>query len=154
MTPDDAAPPAVTKAEYEMLAAFRYELRQFLHFSEEAARAADLTPGHHQALLAVKGFPGKERITIGELAERLQIAHHSAVGLVDRLAAHHLLVRENGVEDRRQVYISLTLHGSEVLQTLTAAHKRQIQRLAPQLETLLRCLKHDHRAAGKKKKAG
>src|SRR6202044_268812 len=87
--PENASSP-VTKADFEMLASFRYELRRFLHFSEGAAREAGLTPGQHQALLAVKGFPGKDRITIGELAERLQVAHHSAVGLVDRLAANDL----------------------------------------------------------------
>src|SRR5580704_14756458 len=109
----------VTKAEFEMLATFRYELRRFLHFSEEAARDAGLTPGQHQALLAVRGFPGKDRITIGELAERLQVAHHSAVGLVDRLVAHDLMTRETAAEDRRQVYVSLTAHGNETLEGLT-----------------------------------
>jgi DNA-binding MarR family transcriptional regulator len=138
MTKKASAP--VTKAEFEMLAAFRYELRRFLRFSEEAAREADLTPGQHQALLAVKGFPGKDRITIGELAERLQIAHHSAVGLVDRLAAHDLLTRESGAEDRRQVYVCLTARGNEILQALTVAHKLEIQRVAPQLRALLRVL--------------
>jgi DNA-binding MarR family transcriptional regulator len=137
--PENPSDP-VTKADFEMLAAFRYELRRFLHFSEEAARDAGLTPGQHQALLAVKGFPGKERITIGELAERLQVAHHSAVGLVDRLAAHDLLARETGAEDRRQVYVSLTARGNEVLQALTAAHKRELQRVAPQFRALLRVL--------------
>src|SRR5262245_53741046 len=89
-----ASSPGLTKTEYEVLAAFRYHLRQFLQFSEEAARSAGLTPRQHQALLAIKGFPERERVTIGELAEQLQIAHHSAVGLVDRLAAQHLIERE------------------------------------------------------------
>ncbi len=71
----------VTKAEYEALAAFRYNLRQFLSFSESAAASAGLTPRQYQAFLAIKGFPGRDSVTIGELAEQLQIAHHSAVGL-------------------------------------------------------------------------
>src|SRR3569832_1651151 len=71
----------LSKAEYELLAAFRYALRQFLRFSEEAARAVGIEAQQHQALLAVKGFPGRDRITISELAERLQIRHHSAVGM-------------------------------------------------------------------------
>jgi len=142
----EKAPTPVTKAEFEMLATFRYELRRFLHFSEEAAREAGLTPGQHQALLAVKGFPDKDRITIGELAERLQVAHHSAVGLVDRLAAHDLLAREIGAEDRRQVYVSLTPHGNKILQALTAAHKREIQRVAPRFRALLRVLERDRKA--------
>jgi DNA-binding CsgD family transcriptional regulator len=75
---------SLSKAQYEKLAALRYRLRQFLHFSELAARIAGLTPRQYQALLAIKGYPNRERITIGELAEQLHIAHHSAVGLVDR----------------------------------------------------------------------
>jgi DNA-binding MarR family transcriptional regulator len=120
----------VTKAEYEALAAFRYNLRQFLHFSESAAETAGVTPRQHQALLAIKGFPGRDSVTIGELAEQLQIAHHSAVGLVDRLGAQKLIIREAGSEDRRQVYVRLSAHGAEVLQKLTNAHKDELRRLA------------------------
>jgi DNA-binding CsgD family transcriptional regulator len=87
--------PPLTKTEYELLAAFRYHLRQFLRFSEEAAQTAGLTPRQHQALLAIKGFPKRESVTIGELAEQLQIAHHTAVELVDRLAAQKLVERQD-----------------------------------------------------------
>src|SRR5512140_993499 len=114
--------PLVPKTEYEILAEFRYTLRRFMRFSESAAGKVGLTPQQHQALLAIKGFPGRERITIGELAERLQIRHHSAVGLVDRLAAEKLIKRSPGTEDRRQVYISLTAHGDAVIETLSALH--------------------------------
>ena len=69
----------VTQGEYQALASLRYSLRQFLHFSEQAAGEAGLTPQQHQALLAIKGFGGAQ-LTIGELAERLQLRHHSAVG--------------------------------------------------------------------------
>ena len=80
----------LSKAEYELLAACRYALRQFVRFSEESARAMRIEPQQHQALLAIKGFPGRDKVTIGELAERLQIRHHSAVGLAGRLAANGL----------------------------------------------------------------
>ena len=120
--------------------AFRYGLRQFLHFSELAARNAGLTPRQYQALLAIKGFPKRERITIGELAEQLHIAHHSAVGLVDRSVEQNLIVREQGIEDRRQVYIKLTNHGSEVLEQLAGAHRDEIRRLGPGLRFLLKSL--------------
>ncbi len=69
----------VGKADYETLAAFRYALRHFLHFSEEAAGKVGLTPQQHQALLAIKGYPGRDCVTIGELAERLRIAPSSSV---------------------------------------------------------------------------
>ena len=88
-----------------MLAAFCYHLRQFLKFSEDAAQAAGLTPRQYQALLAIKGFPGRECLTIGELAEQLQIAHHTAVELVDRLSAQKLVERAYGTEDRRNVFV-------------------------------------------------
>ena len=130
----------ISKAQYEMLAAFRYQLRQFLHFSEQAAQKAGLTPRQHQALLAIKGFPNRESITIGELAEQLQIAHHSAVGLVDRSVEQNLIAREQGVEDRRQVYIRLTKHGADILEQLSAVHRTEIGRLGPRLGVLLKSL--------------
>jgi DNA-binding MarR family transcriptional regulator len=133
----------LSKAQYETLAAFRYQLRQFLHFSELAAQNAGLTPRQHQALLAIKGFPGRERITIGELAEQLKIAHHSAVGLVDRSVEQDLITREPGLEDRRQVYIKLTEHGADVLENLTWVHRAEIGRLGPSLRSLLKTFMRD-----------
>jgi len=134
----------LTKAEYELLAMFRYVLRQFLHFSEEAARAIDLQPQHHQVLLMVKGFPERDWVTIKELADRLQIRHHSAVELVKRLAVQGLLARTHAANDRRQVQISLTIHGAEVLEQLSAVHKAELNQLAPQLMSLLTQLTQSH----------
>jgi DNA-binding MarR family transcriptional regulator len=127
----------ITKTEFEMLAAFRYAVRQFLRFSEEAAQAVGLTPQQHQTLLSIRGFPGRDHITIGELAERLQIRHHSAVGLVDRLVAEGLVKREPATEDRRQVYVALTRRGSEMLEQLSEAHREELRRIGPQLNQLL-----------------
>ena len=127
----------ITKAEYVALAAFRYALRQFLHYSEEAAVAAGLTPQQHQALLALKGFPGRDEITIGELAERMQIRHHSAVELVDRLAAEGLVRRESSRIDRRAVQVSLTRKGLGFLERLSTAHKDELRRIAPSLRRIL-----------------
>ncbi|MDF1586859.1 MarR family winged helix-turn-helix transcriptional regulator [Marinimicrococcus flavescens] len=125
------------KADYERLAAWRYALRRFLRFSELAAAEAGLTPQQHQALLAVKGFPGRDRITIGDLAERLQIRHHSAVGLADRLVAQNLLRREQGVEDRREVYVSLTQGGEALLGRISVAHKTELARIGPDMTRTL-----------------
>ena len=132
--------PTLTKTQYETLAALRFALRQFLHFSEEAAKEAGLTPQHHQALLAIKGFPGRDYVTVGELAERLQIRHHSAVGLVDRLVLEKLVSREPSREDRRQVLIRLTGQGEEVLEKLAAAHHEQLRRIGPEWSELLQRL--------------
>src|SRR5215472_2800839 len=98
----------LSKAQYENLAAFRYALRRFLHFSEVAARKAGLTPQQHQALLAIKGFPGSAAIQVGELAERLQLRHHSTVELLDRLMVSQLVHRSHSAADRRRVQIQLT----------------------------------------------
>ena len=125
------------KTEYEILAEFRYALRRFLRFSESAAGEAGLTPQQHQALLAIKGFPGREKVTVGELAERLQIRHHSAVGLVDRLEAARLIKRSSGTEDRRKVYIALTAHGDRMIERLSALHHEELLRLTPQLQLLI-----------------
>jgi len=127
----------LSKQDYESLSAFRYALRRFLRFSEEAAEAVGLTPQQHQALLAIKGFPGRERVTNGELAERLQVRHHSVVGLVNRLEAQRLIVREQGESDRREFYITLTERGAELLERLTAVHQEELRHVAPQLSTAL-----------------
>lgn len=119
------------------MAALRHSLRLFLHFSENAATAAGLAPQQHQALLAIKGFPGREQITIGELAERLQIQHHSAVGLVNRLAAEKYVVREASPEDRRKVLVSLTARGERLLAKLSAAHREELRRIGPGFRDLL-----------------
>src|SRR3982751_4583608 len=130
----------LTKKEYETLAEFRHMLRQFLRFSEESAERIGVTPQHHQALLAIKGFPGRERITIGELAERLQVRPHSALGLANRLISHDLVRRQTAEDDRRQVYIELTARGAEVLEQLAAVHKEELRRIAPQLQAFIKNL--------------
>jgi DNA-binding MarR family transcriptional regulator len=132
-----SAPGRLTKSQYETLAAFRYALRQFLHFSEQAARAAGLTSQQHQALLAIKGFPGREQVTVGELAERLQLRHHSAVGLINRLVHDKLVRRADSAADRRLVLIHLTVGGEKMLKKLTAAHHEQLRRVGPEIRQLL-----------------
>jgi DNA-binding MarR family transcriptional regulator len=124
-------------ADYEKLAEFRYILRQFLIFSENAAIKAELTAQQHQALLAIRGVASQKAITTGELAERLGIRHHSAVGLVDRLAAKTLVVRRTGQDDRRQVFLELTPAAKTVLAKLSEAHRDELARLAPMLRAVL-----------------
>jgi len=141
-----APPRRLTKSEYQMLASFRYHLRRFLQFSEEAAQAAGLTPRQYQALLAIKGSGQQERLTIGELAEQLQIVHHAAVELVDRLSAQNLVERQYGVEDRRKVFVQLSRTGSTILDKLSAAHRAELRRLSPGLLPLLENLISDGEA--------
>jgi DNA-binding MarR family transcriptional regulator len=131
---------SLAKGDYETLAEFRYLLRQFGAFSEEAARLAGLTAQQHQALLAVKGFPGGEEVTIGELAQRLNLKHHSVVGLLDRLMRRGLIQRRHDEVDRRKVMVALTPDAEALLLGLTLAHREELRRLAPLLQELLRKL--------------
>jgi DNA-binding MarR family transcriptional regulator len=129
-------------ADYARLAEFRYLLRHFLAFSEAAAEDNGLTPQHHQALLAIRGFRGMsgDGLAVGELAERLGIRHHSAVGLVDRLAAHGLVRRHGAAGDRRRVLVGLTPKAETLLARLTLAHRDELKRLAPLLRRVLKKL--------------
>jgi len=119
----------IGKLDYEALAAFRYALRRFLRFSEEGARAAGLTPQQHQLLLAVKGQPGRDWMSITELAEALQIRHHTAVGLVDRCEGARLIERTPDPQDRRQVRVFLTAKGEHILGRLSARNRRELETL-------------------------
>ena len=129
---------AITKTEYEVLAEFRYTLRSFISFSKNTAKEVGLTPQQHQALLAIKGFPGREQITISELSERLQIKHHSTVGLVNRLQAEKLITRSSAKDDHRKVFIYLTTRGNSILEKLSDIHREELKRLNPQLRLLLK----------------
>jgi DNA-binding MarR family transcriptional regulator len=123
--------------DYTALADFRYEIRRFLNFSETAARATGIEPHQHQALLAIKGLPPRQTATVGVLAERLQIQHHSAVELTDRLQSKGLIVRSRGQADRREVLLGLTLRGEKILQELTLSHRTELQLTGPKLVVAL-----------------
>ncbi len=125
---DESGEPSLDKEDYEALAAFRRALRQFILFSEAAARQAGLTPQQHQALLAIKGAPEREA---------LSIRHHSAVGLVDRLVALGIVGRAPQPSDRRRVLVSLTPAAEAMLRDLSAAHRDELQRIGPTLTALL-----------------
>ena len=127
----------LTKADYELLAAFRYALRKFVGFSENAAIANGVSPQQYQTLLAIEGFPGRNWVTIGELAEQMRIAHHSAVGMVDRMEGLGLLKRASSEQDRRQVQVSLTRKGHYILEKLYRIHRAELRSVGPQLAALL-----------------
>jgi DNA-binding MarR family transcriptional regulator len=127
-------------ADYRALASFRYEIRRYLNFSESAARAAGIEPQQHQALLAIKGAPREREPTIGYLAERLQIRHHSAVELCDRLEKHRLIQRSRGHADRREVLLHLTPRGEDLLRRLSLAHREELQLAGPKLLEALEAL--------------
>jgi len=123
----------LTQADYRALAEFRCQLRRFLRFSEEAARAAGLEPQQHQLLLALKGMPEGMPATVGALAERLQVRHHTMVELVDRMEAHGLVRRSHAGTDRRQVFVRLTSRGELMIPRLSRSHRAELRSVAPSL---------------------
>jgi len=127
----------VTLSDYQALAEFRYQIRRFVRFSEEAARRAGIEPRHHQLMLALKGKPDGEEPRIAYLAERLQIQHHSAVELVDRLVRKRLIKRTRGDADRREVHVRLTARGERILGELTGHMRGELRSSAPGLVAAL-----------------
>jgi DNA-binding MarR family transcriptional regulator len=119
----------LTKQDFEALARFRFGIRRYLRFSEETVREDGLTPQQYQLLLALKGFPGREWASVRELAERLQLRHHSVVELVDRAQAQDLVRREAHPDDGRAVRVLLTPKGEQVLARLSALHRDELRRM-------------------------
>jgi len=126
-------PTRVSQREYQALAELRYAIRKFQAFSAEAARSFDIEPQQHQLLLAIKGLPRQQRPTIGTVAERLQLQHHSTVELVKRSVARGLLVRFEGETDHREVLLGITPLGERLLAKLSLAHKKELRSAAPVL---------------------
>jgi DNA-binding MarR family transcriptional regulator len=126
--------------DYQALSEFRYQIRRFLHLSEVAAAEAGIEPRQYQFMLALKGLIQQERVTISDLAERLQLRHHSVVGLINRLVDRKLIERRRGEHDRRQVYIHLTPRGEALLRKLALYHRSELQASGPALVKALQAL--------------
>ena len=123
-----AKPRTLTDSDFERLAAFRQALRRFAAKAEANARAGGLTPQQYQALLSIRGgYPGREVISIGELAEHLMLKNHSAVELVGRLVKAGLVVRTPSPEDRRRICVRLTPKGQEILAQLARANLGELK---------------------------
>ena len=139
--------------DYQSLAELRHEIRRFLHFSERAARNAGLEPRQHQLLLALKGLPQGARPRVAEIAGRMQIQHHSAVELVNRLAERGFVRRERGGVDRREVLICLTPKAHNVLRKLSAQHKKELRLAGPTLVGALQQVMHGRRSESSPRKS-
>lgn len=141
-------------SDYRALAEFRYQIRKFLHFSERAVQAAGLERGQYQLMLAIKGMPEGVRPRIRELANRMQIQHHSAVELINRLEAGGYVRRGRAKDDRREVLLALTSKGERVLAELALHHHEQLQISAPSLVTALRGVMREEKARTLHSRAG
>ena len=138
----------LTLADYQALAELRYQIRRFVHFSEQASRTAGLEPQQHQLMLALKGLPKGVRPRIGELAERLQIRHHSTVELVNRLSTAGHVRRHRAGEDRREVLLSLTPSGEKILKELSLHHRAELRIQGPALISALKSAIQVHKSEG------
>ncbi len=118
--------PPMAKQDFETLADFRYQIRRFLRFSEQLTRKAGITPLQYLMLLNIKGYPGREWATIGEIAERLQAQHHGVVALVSRCEKMGFVERRRSTEDRRRIEVRLLAKGEEYVERLANAHRVQL----------------------------
>ncbi|WP_246833345.1 MarR family winged helix-turn-helix transcriptional regulator [Williamsia sp. 1138] len=140
MTPDDDAcrdgehdPEPLSKREFEALARFRFGIRRYLRFSEEAVRAHGIAPQQYQMMLALKGYPDREWASIAELSDRLQLRHHSVVELVNRAQKQQLVERAVHPDDARMVRVELTEQGQRILARLSAMHRDELKHLGSML---------------------
>jgi DNA-binding MarR family transcriptional regulator len=137
----------LTLLDYQALAEFRYQIRKFLRFSEKAVESAGLERGQYQLMLTIKGIPEGVRPRIRELANRLQIQHHSTVELINRLERGGYVRRERAQDDRREVLLALTPKGERVLGGLALHHHDELRSAAPSLVASLRRVTPEKEAA-------
>jgi DNA-binding MarR family transcriptional regulator len=132
---------SLVEADYQALADFRFGLRKFLRFSKEFLVAeGKLTPEQYEALLAIKAFPGKKGLLIGELSHRLQVKHHTAVSLAEKLVRRKLVSRRRGTSDRRKVYLTLTQSGTTLIARLAKRHRDELRGHVDELIAALRAI--------------
>ena len=132
----------LTDRELLSLSEFRYQVRRFLRFSEQECRTRGLQPQQYQLIVALLGLPPHKTPTVGTLAERMQLEHHSMVELLDRASEQGLVTRKRDSQDRRRVAIHLTAKGEKIARELAARHVEELQssgrKLVAALQPLLR----------------
>jgi DNA-binding MarR family transcriptional regulator len=134
---DTKKPPPLDKAGIERQSEFRYQLRRFLRFGEEASRRAGVTALQHHLMLHTQGFPDRDWASIGELAERLQAQPHGVVALVSRCEEAGLVRRQDNAEDGRLVEVHLTAKGRRLVALLAAEHHARLGELAAAVEAAI-----------------
>lgn len=130
----------LSQPDFQAMAELRHQIRRFLHFSEDAARQAGIEPQQHQLLLALSGLPDGVKPTIGALAERMQLQHHSTVELIDRLVDKGFVCRLRATDDRRHVLVKVTHEGEAFLEKLSLHHLQELQSVGPTFVKVLQNL--------------
>jgi len=133
----DDHPGAVSDSDYRSLAQFRHALRVFQRFSEDAARDAGVTPAQHQLMLAVKGWHGDPAPSVSDLAEFLQLKHHSTVELIQRATTAGLVTTATDPLDQRRQLTELTARGEQILASLSSLHRDELRRFRSEMNDIL-----------------
>jgi DNA-binding MarR family transcriptional regulator len=152
--PRGGCAPSRSRVDYGNLADLRYEIRRFLRLRETAARAAGLEPQHYLLLLQVKGLDGRCRATVGVVAERLQLRHHSAVELIDRMVERGFVARRRDTGDRRRVLVELRPAGETILRRLAVPSIAELRQTGPRLVKVLTRLIGAHPASRTRRSRG
>ncbi len=116
----------LAKSDFEALADFRYQIRKFVRFSEQLARKHGVKPLQYLLLLQIRGYPGRDWATVGELAERLQAQHHGVVALISRCEKLGLVQRRRSSEDRRRIEIRLLPKGERLVNKVARMHRDEL----------------------------
>ncbi len=133
---------AISRAEYQALAEFRYQLASFLRRRRQAAESAGIEPQQYELMLAVKGLSRSTKPSIKQIADQLRLQHHSAVELTTRLVKRGLIRRQRSREDRRSVLLSITKEGQRAMDQVVHFSLTQLREEAPELlKTLARLVK-------------
>jgi DNA-binding MarR family transcriptional regulator len=144
---------AIRNSEYTALAELRYRIRQFLRGSDDDAEAAGLEPQQYQMLLAIRGLPELNEASVGRLAERLALRHHSAVGLIDRLEAHGYVCRTRSGRDQRQVSVVLLPRGRRILEKVVRQRLHELRGSGHALVAAINSILRHNRSKGSPHKA-
>ena len=127
----------LSERDYRALARFRHALRVFQRFSEDAARAAGTTPSQHQLLLAIKGWTGERPPAVADLADLLQLKHHSTVELIQRATVAGLVSSTTDADDHRRQLTTLTPRGADLLASLSLQHRDELRRFRSEMHDVL-----------------
>jgi DNA-binding MarR family transcriptional regulator len=146
--------PSIRESDYAALAEVRYRIRQFLRGGDEDAKAVSLEPQQYQLLLALRALPHQSDATIGLLAERLYLRHHSVVGLVDRLEARGYVRRDRNVRDQRQVLVMLLPRGQQALEEVVQKRVHELRATGQALVQSIAAILQENRTPKNKKHPG
>ena len=122
------------------LAEFRFQLRQFLAFSEISSERHGIQAQQYQLLQVIAAAPAGQPASVSYLADRMVLRHNSTVELVDRAERAGLVRRHTDERDLRRSLIRITPSGEQLLRAMVAEHIQEIERLSDRIISSLRAV--------------